>query len=553
MGRGNQEVGVRTRRTKARNQGQRRERHVARLHTSMHPEPPANGHLGALRLALSLAFGWLWLSTAWLSDDAFISLRHIDQLVHGNGLVFNPGERVVGFTHPLWVAILVPLFAITKSAIATLWLPAAIATAGALAVVLRAARTVEGTALVTVALLASRSFVDWSSSGLENPLSHLLVALLAVETLGRLRLSRIAVLAGLLGLAHPDLVVLAAPPLLLALRRSPPRGRVVRLLAGLSPLVLWHVALLLWTGSLVPNTALAKLPPNVGTGELAAQGLLYLLSSALWDPPTLAVIGLGIASAARSTARWALALGVVLHLAVVVRVGGDFMNGRFLTPVFIAALVLLATSGWAGRRGAVLAAIGAVALLALPNAHWLDRWRADSGRRIDVRGVADERAFYGPGTSLVLLSRGVPLPRKKFVRDVSAAAEPQSEGLVVGEAIGLLGFDSPPEVHIVDRNGLTDPFLARLPIDRGRPWRIGHFTRDVPAGYLAAIEQPGLPLDDPCLDRIHRDVVSATRGPLLDGPRFGAIWRLQRLRWAGPRAVYGESCAAVAASWDPPH
>ena len=38
-----------------------------------------------------------------LFDDAMISMRYAYNLEHGNGLVWNVGERVQGFTNPLWV------------------------------------------------------------------------------------------------------------------------------------------------------------------------------------------------------------------------------------------------------------------------------------------------------------------------------------------------------------------------------------------------------------------------------------------------------------------
>ncbi len=38
-----------------------------------------------------------------LFDDAMISMRYAFNLVHGNGLVWNAGQRVEGFTNPLWV------------------------------------------------------------------------------------------------------------------------------------------------------------------------------------------------------------------------------------------------------------------------------------------------------------------------------------------------------------------------------------------------------------------------------------------------------------------
>jgi len=41
-----------------------------------------------------------------LFDDAMISMRYAWNLAHGNGLVWNPGERVEGFTNPLWVGFM---------------------------------------------------------------------------------------------------------------------------------------------------------------------------------------------------------------------------------------------------------------------------------------------------------------------------------------------------------------------------------------------------------------------------------------------------------------
>jgi hypothetical protein len=60
-----------------------------------------------------LAYAWRYiLATSFivggtryyvLFDDAMISMRYAYNLAHGNGLVWNPGERVEGFTNPLWV------------------------------------------------------------------------------------------------------------------------------------------------------------------------------------------------------------------------------------------------------------------------------------------------------------------------------------------------------------------------------------------------------------------------------------------------------------------
>jgi len=50
---------------------------------------------------------------AWGSDDAYISYRYARNLVAGNGLVFNPGERVEGYSNFLYVLLMAAVFLVT--------------------------------------------------------------------------------------------------------------------------------------------------------------------------------------------------------------------------------------------------------------------------------------------------------------------------------------------------------------------------------------------------------------------------------------------------------
>jgi len=56
--------------------------------------------------ALAVSFAFICFDNKFLQDDAFISFRFIDNFVNGNGLVFNIGEKVEGYTNLLWVLIL---------------------------------------------------------------------------------------------------------------------------------------------------------------------------------------------------------------------------------------------------------------------------------------------------------------------------------------------------------------------------------------------------------------------------------------------------------------
>lgn len=54
------------------------------------------------------------LQRAWVSDDAYITYRTIDNLVNGYRLTWNPAERVQAFTHPLWMMILTVVYFFTR-------------------------------------------------------------------------------------------------------------------------------------------------------------------------------------------------------------------------------------------------------------------------------------------------------------------------------------------------------------------------------------------------------------------------------------------------------
>ena len=56
--------------------------------------------------------GWMAEISWFLTDDAFISFRYARNLLEGHGLVFNPGERVEGYSNFLWVLELAALWGV---------------------------------------------------------------------------------------------------------------------------------------------------------------------------------------------------------------------------------------------------------------------------------------------------------------------------------------------------------------------------------------------------------------------------------------------------------
>ncbi len=488
------------------------------------------------------------LRFAWLSDDAYITFRVVDNAAAGLGLRWNPAERVQAYTHPLWFFVLLAGRLVTGELYST-----AIALSVALSVVavallafrLRAAPTAAGLGLLVLTL--SQAFIDYATSGLENALSHLLLAAFLVVWFRQAsdesrngechpspatrHLLPLSFLAALLALNRLDALLLVLPALGWALwrRRS---ARAVGLVAlGLLPLVVWTLFALFYYGFPFPNTAYAKLATGIPAADLAQQGLAYLVNSLRWDPLTLTATAAAVvvAAARRWAGGMAAAVGIVLYLLYVVSIGGDFMSGRFLTlPLLAAVALLLAATGDAARMAAIqltprIAAILATLLLLLAAIGHLPVLLAGSPTGDAARrdgDIADERAYYTPHTGL--FADRVPHPWAEQGMVLRA----EGPSVVEHGNVGFLGYYAGPVVHIIDRNGLTDPLLARLPVRDPADWRIGHFRRDVPAGYADTLRGGQNVIQDADLAAYFDVLARVTRGPLGDVERLREIWRL---------------------------
>ena len=92
--------------------------------------------------------------------------------------------------------------------------------------------------------------------------------------------------------------------------------------------------------------------------------------------------------------------------------------------------------------------------------------------------------------------------------------------------VGLRGLQVGPRNAVVDTCGLVDPFLARLPVAEG-PWRIGHFERAVPQGYVESVRRGRNELVDPDLRRLYDRIALLTSAPLGAPGRMRAILGLE--------------------------
>ena len=103
----------------------------------MRSSPTSRFGLAIACLPWLILLGCLTYVTWFLTDDAFISFRYARNLLEGHGLVFNPGERVEGYSNFLWVlelAAIWGLFGLRPEQVAP-WLSVA-CTVGTLAAML---------------------------------------------------------------------------------------------------------------------------------------------------------------------------------------------------------------------------------------------------------------------------------------------------------------------------------------------------------------------------------------------------------------------------------
>lgn len=345
---------------------------------------------------VAAAHAWTFLGAGPI-DDAYILFRYSAMAAAGEGFVFNPGQLVEGFSSPLWTVLLAVAAKLGLDLPGTaqvIGLASSFAVAHGLARVGELLNLRLG-ALAPAGLAAASPAIAFHAG---NGLSSVFLAALLVTWL-RLLLSAerrdrssvpAALVLGLACLTRQEVLVFALPFVLRALARR-------QWLAGLLPYAiaaLWFAFRYATYGELLPATHAAKrLPFLVDLGY----GLAYLGRGTLESGVGLMVVLATVVAVTRTDGWRVVAGGFLLHCAVVVHVGGDFVPlGRFFVPVLPVgfALGVLGTGELVGRIRAAAAgegearssigAIGAVVLtiVALQWTQWM---------RPDLFG---ERSFF---------------------------------------------------------------------------------------------------------------------------------------------------------------
>ncbi len=451
--------------------------------------------LGLAMLGTLVSFSsMLW--TSWLSDDAFISFRYAQNLVAGYGLVYNPGERVEGYTNflytllaalLLWLGgepvlwsyllgvalallLLLLTYALATHLIGLPWgLVAALFVGTSQSLLIHSARGggLE-TALYAVLLLAAAAVYLWPTAALTpqptGPLTLALTGLLlALATLTRPE--------GALLLALTILHALVADLHMAELRR--PHGlrmflrRKLGLGALLGPYLLvigpFFIARYSYYGDLLPNTFYAK----TGGGLRALpRGLAYSWDFAQTMGGPFLLLGLvglirGRTAALRGWRGYFLLL-ISVYTAYIISVGGDhFLGERFFVPL-VALIAILVADGLAilmraalARPALRLAAIPLLVLvLSLYSTMALTRTREDD---YILQGMDESLAIW----------------RELGWWMADHTAPDESIAVMGAGAIAFYG-----QRPTIDMLGLTDRHIARVVVPAMGAGTAGHEKRD---------------------------------------------------------------------------
>src|SRR5262245_24567486 len=414
------------------------------------------------------------------NDDAYISYRYAVNWAHGAGPVYNPGERVEGYTNFLLVALLAAAaragadVVLVSRSLGTLscWLLVLLAYRG-MTVDLRRSPPVGLAAAAALALHAA--LVANARSGLETvPLAACVFAaqlmFLSEHRRGAPHWGS-GVLYGIAALLRADALLFVVPAVVCVLGLGSRRARraLPSLLVACGGPFLLH---LIWRwsyyGDPLPNTLYVRLGGDVFQ---QVRGVFYVYKNVEAFGGTflmgLPAVLLLLRDPERDFARLFLGLSIGLHVLWVVAVGGDYMPmARFLVPIVPALTMLLfetileitrrvgAGAALTPRRQRVLTAalLGWVVIAGFVPT--VDRRRAPQSHSIVTRTECIQWTRAGQWF----------------------AANTSPDAALAADAIGALGYFS--NRRIIDMQGVIDPYIARLDMPRMGRGMPGHEKRD---------------------------------------------------------------------------
>lgn len=460
----------------------------------------------------------LWLPRITV-DDAFISFRYARNLVEGNGLVFNLGERVEGYSNLLWVLLTAGGMKLGLDPIAWTRAMGAMSFLGVVALAMvtafRLTASMFATSAVGILLATSTALCASTLSGLETGLFAFFV-MAATTAIAWNRFATASWLLGLAAITRPEGAGLCvvATALMAFSSASDRRRRIFRIFGPCMSMV---AALLLFRlnyyGQLLPNSVQAKsamlsmlrstdwqnwagLILNKPGVEYAADFLQYA-----FGPVALFALVPVMADIRFKFAVRFMAAAVAMGLAVAVYNFGDWMSAfRLLTP-YLPLLTLLVVMG----------AVVFVHRLQKRGPAWVAPARFAAAAVLLFCAVGQFQFRQSPTAGSPDLE----------LADILNRSE-QSELLASTDVLGRLGYYA-SNTRILDMAGLTDAHIARFGEPRP-PFGRNDF------GYVLACEP----------QFIMNNVRTAWHRHLNRAAFVSGYWWVDRPAWTLPAASRGK-------------
>ncbi|MCC7460428.1 MAG: hypothetical protein IT286_03910, partial [Proteobacteria bacterium] len=160
------------------------------------------------------------------------------------------------------------------------------------------------------------------------------------------------------------------------------------------PTILWMLFSLFYFGFPLANTAYAKLGTGIPQLELMKQGFVYFGDSFQRDPITLSAILFGVVMGFRDKKLSMISMGVLLYLAYIVSIGGDFMSVRFFTVPLVCSAVLICKTPLRLSQVKMLAPVFCTLGIFSIQSTLLSGKSYSNTEFMETNGIADERGFY---------------------------------------------------------------------------------------------------------------------------------------------------------------
>ncbi len=520
--------------------------------------------------ALTFFFVASW---AWISDDAYITFRVVDNAVNGYGLRWNIDERVQVYTHPLWLLIHIQFYYFYRNIFLLDIGISAVLAAAAVGVAMRIMDSgrLHKIVLILLPLALSKAFRNHIINGLEAPLMLFLLAWFWHDYLRTPeRIYRLLTIASLVLLTRLDgIMVMVLPMLWRVVNIRFRQFSIPRALAATAPITGWFAFCLVYYGFLFPNTKYAKLNTGLNTQDYIARGWVYYDEFKVFDRFGYLIICFSLCCAA-GLVLWTLynrlrdkttdlrpliiapIMGgsILLHVAYVIRVAGDFMDGRFfVTPLFLAVILIYYALSRVHPLILALITIGMANIA-------VNRYNYDSTHNYVVRyGISNERQFYAwkqalfrrggfitdtlNGTLFSGVIRNRPHDTKFIPKTWTLPPDFEHNKPVMKTGyIGVTGYTAGPGHIIIDELALTDPLLARLPRRLDYIWRAGHFERTIPQGYLYARKTGDTSRMVGSLAAYYQKLRLVTSAPLFSPERIEAVIGFQTGAYEKSRLKY---------------